>query len=39
MDILKKNVGNAKYAFSKIRYFLLPQLYRPPIELCDDLDT
>ncbi|CAF0704911.1 unnamed protein product [Brachionus calyciflorus] len=39
MDILKKNVGNAKYAFNKLRYFLLPQLYRPPIELCDDLDT
>ena len=39
MDVVKKNVGHNKYAFNKIRYFLLPQLYRPPLELCDDLET
>ena len=39
IDIVWKNVGKRKYAFNKIRYFLLPQLYRPPLELCDDLET
>ena len=39
IDVVRKNVGHSRYAFNKLRYFLLPQLYRPPIELCDDLET
>lgn len=38
LDIAKKNIGQQKYAFNKVRYFLLPKLYRPPIDLCDDLE-
>lgn len=39
LDVVKKNIGHGKYAFSKIRYFLLPKLYRPPADLCDELET
>lgn len=39
MDVVRKNVGQKMYAFNKIRYFLLPQLYQPPVDLCGDLDT
>ena len=39
IDVVWKNVGKRKYAFNKLRYFLLPQLYRPPLDLCDDLET
>ena len=39
IEVVRKNVGQKRYAFNKKRYFLLPQLYRPPIDLCDDLET
>ena len=39
IDVVVKNVGKKRYAFNKIRYFLLPQVYRPPLDLCEDLQT
>jgi hypothetical protein len=39
IDVVKKNIGQPKYAFNKVRYFLLPKLYRPPADLCDELET
>ena len=39
LDVVRKNIGQPKYAFSKIRYYLLPKLYRPPADLCDELET
>jgi hypothetical protein len=37
--IIEKNIGARRYAFNRIRYFLLPKLYKPPKDLCDDLQT
>ena len=39
MDVVEKNIGKRKYAFNKLRYFLLPILYQPPIDLCEDVQS
>jgi hypothetical protein len=38
-DNCRKNVGKNKYSFNKLRLYLLPQIYRPPIDTIADVET